>query len=784
MIEVMRRIIITTLFAASLAFGCQRASAFAFLGPFFGPDATWQIPAIGYNLAAYENFSRPGAPTWLGDIGGPKNISEQYRRNNTVLFYAYDTTFSGYFGLQGETNADQAFAIMNNVFGAHTNGVDGFSANLAEFPFNSEHFNGMAQGLYLTDLKSVILHLLVEQLGLAEPERYTWTLLERFLPSGGKCPVNEEYLLTQRNFGSVDQPLTGPQSGTIYSPYVNDILYTYGIIDVCSPATVQGWFAITLPFSTDPTIPEYTAVAANNYEGLGNADGFGGTGGLQVGGFYTGLTEDDAAGLHYLMSSNTIDYESPTAGSELEATNYTLQPLTTLPLGPLLQFAQTNPPTALLALYPNLQIDNVVSNYSLATNWIVVSYFTNFPGQPFGTAPTFFIFTNGYTLSWQTNYVYTFGNMVIFSYSSNTPAQIQTVSLAFKNGQQYPSPPSTNITTQNITLNQPSGQYYLIPTNSCGFDIVKTNALNAFAGYYTNEIITTATNNTAIGTGFVGTESIVEKLTNSFLQYYACTFETSGPAFYQGVQHMQFVRVSDSNLDPLSHLFREPVTNTYSMVMVSNNGAMFRQTFQRIVVQPDILLSAFDDIAANTFDGTVTRSAPTFETGDVPPGASGPGTIDGQVDFDFNKVGTAWWNGPFPDANSIVTGPQSPVNQTTGLPALMWASFDGSTNPPVVYPTGASIQELENQMVITVSPTTLPNGTNGVPYPTTTFSATGGTPGYNWSGTNFPNGLVFYGGVLYGTPETTNGTYDVTIQLNDSSNPPKTVSMPYTITIY
>jgi hypothetical protein len=114
----------------------------------------------------------------------------------------------------------------------------------------------------------------------------------------------------------------------------------------------------------------------------------------------------------------------------------------------------------------------------------------------------------------------------------------------------------------------------------------------------------------------------------------------------------------------------------------------------------------------------------------------------------------------------------------------LWASFDGSTNPPVVYPTGSSIQELVNQMLITISPTSLPNGTNGDFYQTT-FSSTGGTPGYTWSGTNFPAGLVFLqDGVLIGTPETTNGTYDVTIQVTDSSNPQKTVSMPYTITIY
>src|SRR6202012_5588924 len=111
----------------------------------------------------------------------------------------------------------------------------------------------------------------------------------------------------------------------------------------------------------------------------------------------------------------------------------------------------------------------------------------------------------------------------------------------------------------------------------------------------------------------------------------------------------QFVRVSDSNVDPLTRLFRAPVTNTYSMVMINEtNGQRISQTFQRIAVQPDILMTAFDDIGANTFDGTVTRDI-NFNTGAVPPvapggsgtGASGPGTIDGSVTFAFNRVGTA-----------------------------------------------------------------------------------------------------------------------------------------------
>ena len=779
----MRRIIIRTLLAALLLLGWQRAWGFAFLGPFFGPDATWQTITLGYDQA-YLNAGLPGSPNWLGDIGGPKNIGEAYRRNDPYIFYAYDSTFSGYFGLQGETNADQAFTIMNNIFGAYPSGVDGYSPNLTEFPFNSQDFNGTAQGYYLTDLKSVILHLLVEQMGLAEPERYTWTLHDRAVVSPPGCPLGSTFLVVQRNFGYMDQPLNGPETGNIYSPYVNNILYTYSILDDCGHHP-PAWTAITVPFSVDTTIPEFNSVAANNFEG-GVID----QGGLQIGGFYTGLTEDDVAGLRYLMSSNNIEFEDPAAGSQLEVTN-AATPVQIFPLFPLLSFAQTNPPAAVQAFaaaqgYPNLIIDpNFTNTYTVISNSnpIVTSFFQTIPGQPVTVPPRFVVVTNGFIPSFQTNYGYTFDNLVTIDFHTNTLAYVKTISVGLAIGQPAGTL-ATNVSFQSIFLNVPSGQFYLLPTNSCGVNLVYTNTF--FDGFFTNQTITQATNTTgAVPNGFVGSESIVVPLTNSIALGLACTLVASnGPNYYQGIQHVRFVRISDDNVDPLTDQFRVPVTNTYTMTVVTNH-ALIRQPFYRVVTQPDIVLSAFDDAQANTFNGTVTRNA-NFDTGAVQPGLSGPGVINGPVQFDFNKVGNAWWNGPFADTNSMIAGPQSSVNGTTGIPSLLWASFDGSTNVPVIYPNTASLQELQSQMIITVSPTSLPNGTNGLPYARVPFSATGGTPGYTWSlapGSSLPNGLVFFGGVLSGTPMTTNGTYDVSIQLMDSSNPTNVVITPYTINL-
>ena len=182
--------------------------------------------------------------------------------------------------------------------------MQNYSSDLHEFPFQSQTFNYQAQNLYLTDLKSMTLHLLVEQLGLTEPERYTWTLHDRHLPAGGVCPQDEEYLVVQRNFDPMPSALTNVQ----YSAYVNNVLYSYFIEDDCD---IHGpdWSAITVPQPQDPEDEIYTAVAANNFAGsmAQPASTSANTniitpelvfiGGLQTGGFYTGLTRDDMAGI-------------------------------------------------------------------------------------------------------------------------------------------------------------------------------------------------------------------------------------------------------------------------------------------------------------------------------------------------------------------------------------------------------------------------------------------------------------------------------------------------------
>ena len=130
------------LWVVFLASGLQASWGFALLGPPAGypglrPDFgdAWQTAEIGYNLAYtdYSSLASPGGPVFLGDIGGPKNIGEEYRRNARIIYYSYDANFLGFFGTEGATAADGAFAIMNSL----TN-VTSYSRDLSEFPLNSQ----------------------------------------------------------------------------------------------------------------------------------------------------------------------------------------------------------------------------------------------------------------------------------------------------------------------------------------------------------------------------------------------------------------------------------------------------------------------------------------------------------------------------------------------------------------------------------------------------------------------------------------------------------------------
>jgi hypothetical protein len=125
------------------------------------------------------------------------------------------------------------------------------------------------------------------------------------------------------------------------------------------------------------------------------------------------------------------------------------------------------------------------------------------------------------------------------------------------------------------------------------------------------------------------------------------------------------------------------------MVLISGSKAQ-SQTFQRVVTTPDFVFAAADLAAGPAAGLTVPwyRRNLNFNQANIYPGLAGPGTIDPFTTITFDKVGPVYLNvGP-----SFLNGPNYGR-------FFIWGSFDGTTNDPVVYPNGTSIQNLENQVL-------------------------------------------------------------------------------------
>ena len=240
------------------------AHAFSLLGPLDAYDniagGNWQVPAIGYNPRGF-------------DIGNPMNLGEEYRYNTKVITYAFDESFLNYFGMQGVAAVEEAIDILRDLPRAS-------DINLDDYPTDNRRFNDLAANLGIMDLKSQTLPLLLEVLGLAQPERWTWALRTRRTESVGGVTVTN-YTIVQRNFDPVTLQPTNR---------VNDTLYQFIVFEFEDPD-----YADALEFFMgDPLQFDSTSVAG---------------GILFPGQVFPGLTRDDAGGLRYLLRANNYNVE-------------------------------------------------------------------------------------------------------------------------------------------------------------------------------------------------------------------------------------------------------------------------------------------------------------------------------------------------------------------------------------------------------------------------------------------------------------------------------------------
>lgn len=736
---------------ALLVLSRESARAFALEGPIAnGPDA-YQTLEIGYDI--------PGL-----DLSAVKSIGQEFRRNTPIMYYAADYNFLQYFGAQGLTALDQAFAIYNEI----TN-VDLYTSNLVEFPLQAERINSRAAALLLTDVKSVTMGLMTEQLGLWQPVRAVWVLRSRFSPPGSPpCPAGELYNVMPRNIDVVTDPVGQFQ----YTSYVNGTLYSYFIFEDCGTGSppLPDADAEEFPVSPIPDTGAFSAVAdweSEWYSGLNEGfDGFGG------GGYYTGMTRDDVAGLRYLIDTNNYNLETTGPGTVQFTTNAPAI-ITNMDLGELSAAALTNGPVALAALYPGLIITSTTNTFALLVTTNITETLTNSPYDPAGYPPTHPLYSTNRTTNVIATYEYTFGNVVTNSYA--TRGLVGTVTLGLTNSPYAPAgTPATILTNAKLSyVNGTFGSFFLLPTNLCGIQIISNLLTTVIATTNLPVIVTNGaagtTGTTTTNATIAFTPGTITFFTNSTILYLPVTCPEDTSATRQGVGQLTFIR---RDFDSLLNQFWDPVTNTYTMYALTN-GFIVPQQIQRVVTTPDFLFDASDIGTVGVDDDPVVfQRNVTFDITDVPTNSAGPGTIDSPSTITFNTIDPLYLSLPGGTA-------------TTQTPRWIWGSFDGSTNDPVVYPDGTSITELENELLEPfIVNTSLPNGVIGASY-SVTLSGAGGQPPYTWSlspGSALPGGLTLSsGGQITGTPSGPAALYDVAIRITDSASSFNDV--PFTLTI-
>jgi len=803
----MSRVMKTVLLIMAAVLGCLPASrAWSPAGPVGNGGDGWQGPSTGYGPAR--------------DIVAPKNLGEEYRRNVPFLYYACDANFLNYFGTEGQQAIDSAFISLNKAFtnsptGQQT-GLDGYSLSLSEFPLQCRHLNYEAQAFALFDIKTEIMTLMMEQFGLADPTAYVYGLHNWDHVGNVACPVGQEYDVVMRNFDYVSSPLRATQYNQYqYSPYINDVLYTYSIQEFCQAPPTPWRFALPAPVDllADPFTPLATQAAT-------------------FGQYATGLTRDDAAGLRHLMSAQNIKWESiaPDAVVNLITTNtdagspFTFPPtltsiLTNFAFGAnggyyvvtgttngsfigygdlvaFLAFTKTNPPAAVQAAYPGVVISSVSYTGMVVQVPNIIGYYTNPPyGSPVGSPPVLVITTN-YTQAFQLFYNYTFAN-IFTNHLVSTPQLLETLTVGTPPGSPVGTPGTTNISIKYLPGK--SGDFFVLPlfqtyTNVCPIDILPWGTItNVLA--ITNGLGLALTNSTT--TNLQSAIFTVSYFTNYSYEMLPvnCTQVAGATGLYEGIEKSQFIGTS---YDSLLGQFYNPITNFYTMNYVTNSQVQV-QYLQRVVTHPDFIMSALDLTPGPNspiFQIEDQITAPPFITANVPPGLAGPGTIAsiGAETLSFNKDGPTFFNSFATTLNGNSYFVEPALDSLGQLSSdlyydfyFLWGTFDGTTNAPIIYPSGTSIDNLQNQILVSLSPSTVSNGTNGVAYGPVQFKATTTyfvTP-FSWSASGLPPGLSLTSNAdntatLSGTP-TQPGGYTFTITLTDSMS--RTVQWTYTITI-
>ena len=195
-----------------------------------------------------------------------------------------------------------------------------------------------------------------------------------------------------------------------------------------------------------------------------------------------------------------------------------------------------------------------------------------------------------------------------------------------------------------------------------------------------------------------------------------------------------------------------PVTE-YQTIEVSNPGSL-------VVATPSLPAASVGTpypVTTLTASGGTLPLNWSIASGSLPPGmALDPAT--GIID------GTPSNSGSYDFTVGVTDSGQTPETATQALSITV----SGTTSP------------------LSITTTSLLDGTVGTKYPTTTLDATGGVGSDTWSVTqgSLPDGLAldYSTGAITGTP-TTGGNHDFTVEVTDSEKPPETATKALSIAI-
>ncbi len=301
-------------------------------------------PAQAFVLIGLPAPNQSPDRNFTDDMGAPRDIKQGFRWNIPNLTYSFDASFVTFFGLDGISAVKEAFDAVNDVFIPADGAYSGVTAmDLVAHGFRSNYnttaINTTAQNAQVMDVKSLVLGMLVNHMGLGNPHRHAFSINS----------ISTNLAGTQWNFNVVLRnwdPITYTSSANI-----NNVAYSYRLIHDSPPSV-----GVTIPptimdmeeFTSDISGNAYTAVA-------GIADAFYGNTALfwtdtpslygfgvyyhhdnAVGGQNKArhtLTYDDAGGLKYLYRTNNFVFESLDPSVVLVTPTQFL-PITAIPVFP------------------------------------------------------------------------------------------------------------------------------------------------------------------------------------------------------------------------------------------------------------------------------------------------------------------------------------------------------------------------------------------------------------------------------------------------------------------